>query len=211
MRTRVKICGITRLQDAIDAIAAGVDALGFVFYPKSPRYISPENAKLIIRSMPAFVTSVGLFVNEEADRVESVASNCGLDLLQFHGAESAAFCEGFQRRYIKAVGVTSDTSWSKLEQEYCKSSGLLLDKFDPKRFGGTGQGFDWTCIPTGFSLPLIVAGGLTPENVAQVVQSHTPYGVDVSSGVELEKGIKSQHKMQNFILNVSYATPCNAN
>ncbi|OOV88302.1 phosphoribosylanthranilate isomerase [Oceanospirillum linum] len=199
MRTRVKICGITRIEDALEAIAAGADALGFVFYKPSPRYISPEKAGEIISQLPPFVTTVALFVNEPSDDIYRILEVSHCDLIQFHGDESAEFCESFNRPWIKALRVKDASSLSLQMLEFKQARALLLDSYRPGVPGGTGETFNWELIPEDPPRPLILAGGLTPENISSAVQQLQPYGVDVSGGVEAQKGIKDPVKIHAFI------------
>lgn len=206
LRTRVKICGITSVNDANLAVSAGADALGFVFYPPSPRFVSDAQAATICNVTPAFVCRVGLFVNQDATRINEILSNVSLDLLQFHGDESPFFCRQFQRPYIKAIRVKSDTNLVQYADEYHDAKALLLDAFVEGVPGGTGLAFDWSLIPSNYAMPIILAGGLTPENVGMAILKTRPYAVDVSGGVELSKGIKSADKITAFIKGVSNAT-----
>lgn len=199
MAVRVKICGITRLQDLEAACAAGADALGFVFYEKSPRHVSPETAAALLAAMPPFVQSVGLFVNAGPAFVESVLKIAPLDLLQFHGDEAAADCARFGRPWIKAVRVNPQTDLLECAADFGSARGLLLDAFVPGVPGGTGERFDWRLIPPVLPLPVILSGGLTPDNVADAVRAVRPWAVDVSSGVEASKGVKDAHKVAQFI------------
>ena len=199
MAVRVKICGITRLQDLHAACDAGADALGFVFYKKSPRHLSIASAAALLRELPPFVQSVGLFVNAEPAFIESVLQAVPLDLLQFHGDETPADCARFGRPYIKAVRVNRETDLLKCAADFDAACGLLLDAWVPGVPGGTGERFDWTLIPTNLPKPVILSGGLTPGNVAEAVQRVRPWAVDVSSGVEVSKGIKDAHKIAQFI------------
>lgn len=199
MAVRVKICGITRLQDLHAACDAGADALGFVFYEKSPRHLSIASAAALLRELPPFVQSVGLFVNAEPAFIESVLQAVPLDLLQFHGDETPADCARFGRPYIKAVRVNRETDLLKCAADFDAACGLLLDAWVPGVPGGTGERFDWTLIPANLPKPLILSGGLTPDNVAEAVQRVRPWAVDVSSGVEVSKGIKDAHKIAQFI------------
>lgn len=206
MAVRVKICGITRLPDLHAACAAGADALGFVFYEKSPRHLSPETAASLLAAMPPFVQSVGLFVNAGPAFVESVLKIAPLDLLQFHGDEAAADCARFGRPWIKAVRVNPDTDLLECAADFEGARGLLLDAFVPGVPGGTGERFDWRLIPPALPLPVILSGGLTPDNVAEAVRTVRPWAVDVSSGVEASKGIKDAHKMARFIAKAKEAS-----
>lgn len=202
-RVRVKICGITRLEDALAAIAAGADALGFVFYPPSPRYISPEAAAAIIRKLPPFVSTVGLVVNPDAEELHNLLKALPLSHLQFHGEESNAFCVQFQQPWIKALAVKPDEDVLGMLAEYPDASGILLDAWHPDLKGGTGQAFDWKSFPRNSRQPLILAGGLNPANVAEAIRTTHPYAVDVSGGVELSKGIKSVELVNAFIAAVN--------
>lgn len=199
MAVRVKICGITRHQDLHAACGAGADALGFVFYEKSPRNVSVEAAAALLRAMPPFVQSVGLFVNAGPAFIESVLKSVPLDLLQFHGDETPAECARFGRPYIKAVRVKQDTDLLKCAADFDTARGLLLDAFVPGVPGGTGERFDWSLIPENLPRPVILSGGLTPDNIAEAVRSVKPWAVDVSSGVEASKGIKDAQKTAQFI------------
>lgn len=201
MRTpRVKICGITSLDDALQAVHCGADALGFVFFSKSPRCLEPERARSIIDELPPFVTCVGLFVNEQRERIVQVAEHCGLDALQLHGDESPQDCCGLNRRVIKALRVRDRQSLSA-HGEFAVSA-LLLDAYVPGAYGGTGQAFDWSlAAELARQRSLILAGGLTPENVAEAVATVRPYAVDVSSGVESSPGCKDHQKVADFIRN----------
>ncbi|WP_150913354.1 phosphoribosylanthranilate isomerase [Marinobacter halotolerans] len=202
MRTRVKICGLTRPQDVVAAANAGADAVGFVFYEPSPRSVSIETAAELIRSLPAFVTATGLFVNPERGYVEEVLSKVPLDLLQFHGDETPEFCQSFPARWIKAVRVRNRGDIEQAFRDYFRASGILVDAWVADTYGGTGQSFNWDLIPSVRPLPLILAGGLASDNVAAAVQQVRPWGVDVSGGVESGKGIKHTAKMTDFISEV---------
>mgnify|MGYP000539259539 FL=1 len=204
-RTRIKICGITRLEDAHAAIAAGADALGFVFYAPSPRAVSPQQAADIIRQLPPMVTSVGLFVNETAQEVARIAALAQLDLLQFHGDESPEFCAGFDRPYFKALRMKPGMDVLKEAQRYTDARAILLDAYRPGVPGGTGEAFDWDLIPQDLPKSLILAGGLTPANVRSAITQVRPYAVDVSGGVEAAKGIKDSQKIDLFIEEVARA------
>lgn len=199
MRTRVKICGLTRPEDVVSASNAGADALGFVFYEPSPRSVSVDEAAGLLRHVPPFVVATGLFVNPTRQFVEEVLAKVPLDLLQFHGDESPDFCDSFAARWIKAVRVRTEGDIQQAFSDFHKSSGLLVDAWTPDKFGGTGQRFNWDLIPTSRPLPLILAGGLASDNVAGAVEQVRPWGVDVSGGVEQSKGIKSVAKMTDFI------------
>ncbi len=199
MRTRVKICGITNIDDALSAVEAGCDALGFVFYAKSPRAVTPEQAAEIISKLPAFVTSVALFVNESSEFVNQVISKTGVDLLQFHGDESVEFCSAFSRPYIKALRMKPELDLTAQFETYASSQGILLDAYTPGIPGGTGEMFDWSRIPAELATKIILAGGLSATNVAEAIAQVSPYAVDVSGGVEASKGIKDPNKMTDFM------------
>lgn len=195
---KVKICGITCIDDALHACACGADALGLVFYANSPRCVSPQLAREIVAALPPFVTTVGLFVNEAPQRVRAIADSCGLDVIQLHGDEAPAACDFAPRRVIKALRV-KDTASLAGQAEY-QTSALLLDAFVPGAYGGTGETFNWELAAVvARQRPVILAGGLTPENVAAAVQSVRPYAVDVSSGVEAAPGKKDATKVADFI------------
>lgn len=201
-RTRVKICGITRLQDALTAIEAGADALGFVFYASSPRAVTPTQVQAITAMLPPFVSKVGLFVNATANEVREAIAAAGLDCLQFHGDESADYCAQFNVPYYKAIRVKPEVNLVQCELDFASASALLLDTYSEKAVGGTGESFDWALIPPGLQKPLVLAGGLNPGNVAQAMNQAHPYAVDVSGGVEAEKGIKSPQKIAAFMQQV---------
>lgn len=196
---RSKICGITRIEDALAAVEAGADAIGFVFYAKSPRAVSVQQARAIIQGLPPFVTTVGLFVNASRCELGEILDAVPLDLLQFHGDEVVADCEGWHRPYIKALRVKAGDDIAAAVDAYPSASGVLLDTYVEGVPGGTGEAFDWSLIPQTLSKPLILAGGLTPENVADAVARVKPYAVDVSGGVEASKGIKDHAKIRAFI------------
>lgn len=205
MRTRVKICGITRPEDALEAILHGVDAIGLVFYPQSPRYVTPLQAAEIVKKIPAFITVVDLFVNAEASEISDILSAVHLDLLQFHGDETPMQCRQFSRPYMKAIRVKSDTNLVQYAADYADAKALLLDAFAEGVPGGTGQVFDWNLIPSNLSVPVVLAGGLNADNVTQAIQKVRPYAVDVSGGVEASKGIKDAAKIAAFMRGVSNA------
>ncbi|MHB1187503.1 phosphoribosylanthranilate isomerase [Thiobacillus sp.] len=206
MAVRVKICGITRLQDLHAACNAGADALGFVFYEKSPRHVTIATAAALVRELPPFVQSVGLFVNAEPAFIEAVLDAVPLDLLQFHGDETPVDCVRFGRPYIKGIRVTADTDLLKCAADFDTARGLLLDAWVPGVPGGTGESFDWKLIPLSLPKPVILSGGLTPANVADAVSQVRPWAVDVSSGVEAAKGIKDAHKIAQFIAKAKEAS-----
>jgi phosphoribosylanthranilate isomerase len=199
MRTRVKICGITRVEDALAAAAAGADAIGLVFDERSPRCVSLAQAEAVARALPPFVTVVGLFVDAARGRVDEVLSRVPLDLLQFHGTETPEQCRLHRRAYIKAIAMKPDVDLIAMQARYAEAAGLVLDSYSPAAAGGTGQAFDWARVPRDLKKPVILAGGLTPANVAAAISAVHPYAVDVSSGVELSKGIKDTKKISAFI------------
>lgn len=196
---RVKICGITRVEDALAAAKAGADAIGLVFYAKSPRAVDIEQARAILAALPPFVTSVGLFVDAERSELERILASVPLDLLQFHGDESVQQCEAFGRPYIKALRVKAGDDIAAQVARYPSAQGILLDAYVEGVPGGTGEAFDWSLIPQALSKPLILAGGLRPDNVAEAVSRVRPYAVDVSGGVEASKGVKDVEKVGAFI------------
>ena len=202
MRTRVKICGLTREADVRAAAALGVDAVGLVFYDLSPRAVAIEQARRLCAALPPFVTSVGLFVDAEPDQVRATLARVPLDLLQFHGEESPDYCAVFGRPWIKAVRMRPGIDPQTLPGLYPGAAGLLLDAYDPARAGGTGQCFDWDLVPPELAPHIVLAGGLDPDNVAEAIRRVRPYGVDVSGGVEAAKGLKDRHKMADFIKGV---------
>lgn len=198
-RVRVKICGITRPEDALAAAQAGADAIGLVFYEPSPRAVTIEQAKRIVQNLPAFVTTTALFVDANASLVEQVIDDVKIDLLQFHGNESAEFCGQFSRPYIKAISMQSDTNVIELVDVYKDARALLLDTYKPGVPGGTGEVFNWQWIPKSLAKPVVLAGGLTPENVKNALEIPNVWAIDVSGGVESTKGIKSAQKITDFI------------
>lgn len=202
MRTRVKICGLTREEDVHAAVTAGADALGLVFYESSPRNVAVQQAAALVRHIPAFVTVVGLFVNAKQGFIDDIVQQTRLDLLQFHGDEPVAFCEQFDRPYIKALRVREDTDIAAFAGQYATARGLLLDTYQAGKPGGTGEVFNWDLIPEDVPLPIILAGGLTPANVAAAIRQVRPYAVDVSGGVERDKGIKDKDKIYAFMQEV---------
>lgn len=202
MTARVKICGLTRPQDVEAAVACGADAIGLVFYAPSPRAVDLEQARILAAKVPAFVAVTGLLVNPERDYVEAVLDAVPLDLLQFHGDESPEFCQSFGRRWIKAVRVREPGQIEQAFADYHQASGLLVDAWDPNRYGGTGQSFNWSLIPESRPLPLILAGGLSSDNVARAIEQVRPWAVDVSGGVEESKGKKDATKLSQFFKEV---------
>ncbi len=202
-RTRVKICGVTRAEDARDAAYLGADAIGLVFYAPSPRHVTPAQARAIVAALPPFTTVVGLFFDAGADTVRQVLSEVPIDVLQFHGDERPEFCSAFPRPWIKAVRIRDGVDLHASAVRYAGAQALLLDHYVEGLAGGTGKSFDWSRVPQGLGIPVILAGGLTPDNVADAVNAVHPYGVDVSSGVETSKGIKDRAKIAAFIRSVN--------
>lgn len=202
MHTRIKICGINHLDDALKAVECGADAIGIIFVEKSPRYASLTEARVIAESLPPFVTVVGLFMDAPEAKVREALKVVPLNLLQFHGDESAEYCDQFNMPYIKVLRMRENANVVAYAQEFPNASGLLLDAYHKGMGGGTGQTFDWSIIPGDLPLPLILAGGLTPDNVASAVEQVRPYAVDVSSGVESEPAVKDHKKIEQFIKEV---------
>ena len=198
-RTRVKICGITRIEDALTAVDQGADAIGLVFYARSPRGIDMLTAKRIIDALPPFVTPVGLFVNAGREAVNKVLDQLPLGLLQFHGDETPSECEGFGLPWVKAIRMRPQIDVQTTAQDFAGAAALLLDAYTPGQFGGTGERFAWERIPSDLGRPLVLAGGLTPNNVAGAIQAVRPYAVDVSGGVESAKGIKDPARVAAFL------------
>ena len=206
MRVRTKICGITRLADARAAVAAGCDAVGFNFYRSSPRYVSPQQVREIIAALPPFVTAVGLFVDHSTREVREAAEQAGVGLLQFQGDETDAQCAAAGFPFIKAVRIAGPIDADAIAQQYPTASALLLDAWLPGQVGGTGHTFDWAWWPSACTKPLILAGGLTAENVAGAIDRTRPYAVDVCSGVESAvKGVKDEAKLKQFMIEVQRA------
>ncbi len=205
MSTAVKICGITRTEDGIAAACCGAHAIGLVFHAASPRNVTPEQARAIVQVLPPFVTPVGLFVDAAMERVRETLARVPLQLLQFHGDEPPEYCAAFRLPYIKAVRVDEQVDLVKCAQTYREAKGLLLDAYVPGVHGGTGTAFDWRLIPANLSLPVILSGGLTPDNVVAAVRAVRPWAVDVSSGVEAGKGVKDHAKIAAFIAGVRNA------
>ncbi|MBK5012506.1 phosphoribosylanthranilate isomerase [Pseudomonas sp. S60] len=202
---RSKICGITRIEDALAAAEAGADAIGFVFYAKSPRAVDVRQARAIIAELPPFVTTVGLFVNASRCELSEILEVVPLDLLQFHGDESPQDCADHNRPWIKALRVRPGDDLQAACQHYAAAQGILLDTYVPGIPGGTGEAFDWSLVPAGLNKPIILAGGLSPENVGQAIAQVRPYAVDVSGGVEQAKGIKDAAKIEAFVRAVKQA------
>ena len=197
MRTRIKICGITRIKDALCAVEEGADALGFVFYPKSPRYVAPQRVGEIIAGLPPFVTCVGLFVNASREEVADTLAQAPLHLLQFHGDETPEACESHARRYLRAARVKPGMDLVQYGLDFSSAQAILLDAF-VEGYGGGGKTFDWSLIPAGMSRPLVLSGGLDADNVGEGIRRIRPAAVDVSSGVEAAKGIKDPAKIRAF-------------
>ncbi|MFC6673495.1 phosphoribosylanthranilate isomerase [Marinobacterium aestuariivivens] len=205
MTTRIKICGITRLEDARAAVDLGAHALGFVFYEPSPRHVAPEVAAEIIARLPPFVTTTALFVDAPPEQVAQVMALTGIDLLQFHGNETENDCVRFKRPYIKALRMKSGLDPEAAVAEYPSARAILLDAYRPGVPGGTGEAFDWSLIPQTLRSDIILAGGLGPDNVRAAVERVRPFAVDVSGGVEASRGIKDHNKMKQFIEEVARA------
>lgn len=202
MRTRVKICGITRGQDGVAAAVAGADAIGLVFYANSPRCVEIDQAAEIASVLPPFVTKVALFVNASAEEIEQVVSQVAIDLIQFHGDESPSFCATHGRPYIKAIRMKPGVNLHEQRDLYHQSCGLLVDSYRAGVPGGTGESFNWSLIPSDLPAEIILAGGLTPHNVADAIRTVHPWGVDVSGGVEAAKGIKDAKAINQLIRGV---------
>lgn len=202
-RTRVKICGLTREADVVAAVNAGADAIGLVFHAPSPRAVSIEQARALCAALPPFVTAVGLFVDAAPEMVRAVLDQVPLELLQFHGDESPAYCASFGRRWIKALRMRPGLDLFAERERYAGCAGLLLDTYRPGVPGGTGQRFDWGRIPPELAGSIVLAGGLDPDTVAEAIRTVRPFGVDVSGGVEARRGIKDHAKISAFINGVS--------
>ncbi len=199
MRTRIKVCGITRREDALAAAEAGVDAIGLVFYPPSPRYVEPAQAAAIAACLPPFVTTVGLLVNADSETIAEVVGQVGIDMIQFHGNECPDYCASHQRPWIRALRMKDDLDLSREAQRFTAARGLLLDAYRPGVPGGTGKTFDWARIPADMRSRLVLAGGLNPDNVGQAVAQVRPWAVDVSGGVESAPGIKDKQLVARFV------------
>ena len=204
MRTRVKICGITRPGDGVDAAKAGADAIGLVFYPKSPRYLSVERAVEIRDALPPFVQTVALFVNPDPAQVAQVLGRVKPAMLQFHGDETPDFCAQFGAPFVKACRIRPGVDAAQYLQPFSRATAWLVDSFVPE-YGGVGESFDWSLAPRDLGRPLILSGGLDRKNVAGAIRAVHPWGVDVSSGVESAKGIKDAGKMSAFVAEVRNA------
>jgi len=210
-KVRVKFCGITSAEDAEKAISVGADALGFVFFKESPRYVTPEHAATIIGGLPPFVSAVGVFVNEDLGFIEDCVENCGLNVVQLHGDEDVKYCLNFKSlrlkdvKLIKAIRVKDRESILSIEE--CPADAILLDAYKSSVYGGTGKGFDRSLalLAKEFGRRLIVSGGLDPDNVHDIIKEVRPYGVDVSSGIETSPGKKNVELMEEFMLEVRRA------
>jgi len=203
--TRIKICGITRYEDATAAAAAGADAIGFVFYRNSPRFVDPDRAKAIAVAIPPFVSTVGLFVDADAADVEASLRTFRVDYLQFHGDENREYCSQFGVPFLKAVRMRPGLDLLHYSADFSAARALLLDAFVDGVPGGTGQRFDWNLIPRNLPVPIVLSGGLSPDNITEAVRKVRPWAVDVSSGVEAAKGIKDGDKIKQFIRGVRNA------
>ncbi len=199
--TRIKICGITTCEDAKMACDSGAHAIGLVFYPPSSRYVTNGQAAEIVNSLPPFISSVALFVNAERQEIEHILEQVAIDVIQFHGNEAAKFCASFKRPYIKAVRMKEGLDLYAVEKEYAGARGLLLDAYKKGVPGGTGETFNWDKVPHDLTMPVILAGGLIAENVAQAIKVVRPYAVDVSGGVEASPGRKDRQKIIQFMNN----------
>ncbi|TXG94592.1 MAG: phosphoribosylanthranilate isomerase [Rhodocyclaceae bacterium] len=204
MRTRIKICGITTVADGLAAAAAGADAIGLVFYPKSPRYVHAERAAEIAAALPPFVNVVGLFVNATPEFINETLAQVPIGLLQFHGDEDETYCRQFERPFLKAARVRPDLDLVQYAASFPSAQGLLLDAF-VEGYGGAGHTFDWSLIPKALSRPIVLSGGLNVDNVSEAVRRVRPLAVDVSSGVEVSKGVKDHAKIAAFIAGVRNA------
>ena len=204
MTTRIKICGLTRPDDVLACVALGADALGFVFYPQSPRFVTAAQAAALMRLTPPFLTRVGLFVNAAPEAVRAVLAEAPLDLLQFHGDEDADYCASFGLPYLKAARVRPGMDLLEYAARFPTARAILCDAF-VEGYGGGGQTFDWSLIPAALPVPLVLSGGLMPENVGAAIRAVRPAAVDVSSGVELAKGLKDHAKLAAFIAEVRAA------
>lgn len=196
---KIKVCGFTNAANARDASMLGIDAIGLVFYEKSPRNVSRQQALEIVNALPPFINRVGLFVNANPSFIDEVLCEVALDTLQFHGDESAGECSQYAMPFIKALRVNQDTNIEQMADEYHQASGLLLDAFNKDTYGGTGEAFDWCLAKVDIDLPIILAGGLGSDNVATAIEQTQPYAVDVSSGVESKPGVKDIAKIKQFI------------
>jgi phosphoribosylanthranilate isomerase len=205
MATAVKICGITRVEDALAAARAGAHAIGLVFYRDSPRWVAPQRAAEIVRALPPFITTVGVFVDATEQEVRATLAQVPVELLQFHGSEPPEFCRRFGRPYVKALRVRPGVDLLQYARDYHDAKALLLDAHVEGLHGGSGVSFDWSLIPRDLPLPIILSGGLTPENVGEAVRRVRPSAVDVSSGVESAKGVKDAARIAAFVKGVRSA------
>lgn len=196
--TLIKICGITRIEDARSAVDAGANALGFIFYPPSPRYIDPDHAQAIIKVLPPFVTTVGVFVNQGPEEVARFLDKAQVNLLQLHGDEDPELCRSYDHPYIKSLRVKA-VEEAGLAAQYPDARGILLDTLVSEVYGGSGEAFAWQRLPSSVTQPVILAGGLNADNVSKAIRLVRPYGVDVSTGVEIAKGIKDEAKITEFV------------
>ncbi len=199
---KIKVCGFTQAQNAYDAAILGIDAIGLVFYEKSPRCVDTQQAREIVQALPPFVNRVGLFVNADSDFIDEVLCEVPLDTLQFHGDETPQQCAQYAMPFIKALRMQSTTDLATLSEDYHQASGLLLDAFSQEAYGGTGEQFDWSLAKADIDLPIILAGGMNAQTVSAAIAQVNPYAVDVSSGVESAKGVKDIAKIQEFIQQV---------
>ena len=200
---KIKICGFTDAENAQQAALTGIDAIGLNFYAKSPRHVNIDSAREIVAALPPFVNKVGLFVNANPSLIDEVLCEVALDTLQFHGDESPSDCAQYEMPFIKAIRVSPELDLIKTANEYSQASALLLDTYQPDVYGGSGKSFDWSLANIELDLPIILAGGLTPDNVSVAINTAQPYAVDVSSGVESAKGLKDIDKIRAFISNVN--------
>ncbi len=200
---KIKICGFTNAENAQQAALAGIDAIGLNFYAKSPRHVNIDSAREIVAALPPFVNKVGLFVNANPSLIDEVLCEVALDTLQFHGDESPSDCAQYEMPFIKAIRVSPEVDLIKTANEYSQAGALLLDTYQPDFYGGSGKSFDWSLAKIELDLPIILAGGLTPDNVSAAIDIVQPYAVDVSSGVESAKGLKDIDKIRAFISSVN--------
>ena len=202
MKIRVKICGITSSEDALNVCNSGADAIGLVFYEKSPRNVSISQAAKICASLPPFISTVALFLNASTEFVHSVLASVPIDLLQFHGSESPDYCSSFNHPYIKAIGmkdVANFEAFDAIAKLYPDAKGFLVDSHATGKPGGTGETFEWENVPIDYKKPIILAGGLNPENIAAAIHQAPVYGYDLSSGVESKSGIKDKQKIMQLM------------
>ena len=205
LRTHVKICGITKTEDALAAVNYGADALGFVFYDESPRFLDIKSAVNIFNEIPPFINKVALFVNADTDYIHAALDELSIDILQFHGDEDEAFCSSFHKPYLKAIRMRDTTNLNQVVDMYGSASGLLLDAFDSSQYGGTGQTFNWDLVPKQCDLPIVLAGGLNVHNVYDAITNTDSFAVDISSGVEKSKGVKDHQLIKQFMHEVKRA------